>query len=863
MRNKIYIIFFMAICLVPMVLFLISYSGNENEKNTIEKTVAVSVPKLINEQGINISFGDECETWVNQNIPYRGWILSKINLLLSNVIKNPTSNVITGKDGWIYSVETADDYMDTNAMSAEELKALGCTLSLIQEKVESGGGKFLFVPVPNKNTIYSEYMPWRYKKADRNNLMRVYEELEADGVAYIDLKQDLLAAKAKNASERLYYKRDTHWTAPGAVAGYESIMEKFGKNSVLSDTYSYELKRTKNGDLDKLLFPVSETMDEEYILDRQIDYNSFEFINSVGVENNQQQLENFMSDREDHDNDFTTQKTTKSGAGYLYMVRDSFARALLPYLIDSYDTARFIRSSAPSFEGTCDGADVIYEICERNIRNIIHDAPFVYAPMREDYKTNRYESEINSCVCEDSGYAYKISGTIDCDMLGDDGRVYVRLVGTDDSSSLFEAFPICDATYGFCAYLDKRMLSEGEYGISIVSGVYESECLASACVNSSLTEEGDTTETYVDEIPNPYREANANHQIVFRGVTIAIGDNINSLINVLGNQSEPPEMIYSCLLGTDGMLYHYPNIAIETDMSGEIYYISLMGENLTDEKDIAATESGIAIGSDPTEVSKKLGKPIHETSKNCIYWKKPVKVTYSYTDGKVTSIILENCDELPVEEQMPEETQKETLAETSKVSVATQNNQEDELAKGWQIIDGRYVFYDRITGERIVGKTVDGIVIGADGEVSVNDYDKSKIDTMIKAHRYMLEITSSTDTMEEKRKKVFDWILSFPYHRHRHLKDVYMDEGIEIIEANDIFDEGSGDCVSESAALAFLFHEIGYDNVYWVHDTGHSWVRCDDRLYDPLFAESRGYEANYNAPFTDYRASMAHSLLIY
>lgn len=843
-RNIIYIIAFMALCFAPMILFLFSYSGNGKKENTIEKTVAVEFPKYINEKGINTSFGDECESWVNQNIPYRGWILSKINLLLSDGIKNPTSNVIAGKDGWVYSVETVDDYMDTNAMSEEELKALGCTLSLIQEKVKLSGGDFLFVPVPNKNTIYSEYMPLRYQKAEKNNLMRVYERLEAVDVAYIDLKQDLLSVKEEKTLDRLYYKRDTHWTTLGAITGYESIMKQLGKNSVLGDTYSYDLNLTKKGDLDKLLFPMADRMDEEYILDRQIDYDSFEFISPVGVEDIKWQLESFMSDKEDHDNDFTTRKTKESGDGYLYMVRDSFARALLPYLIDSYDEARFIRSSSPSFEGSFDGADVMYEICERNIRNIIHDAPFMYAPVRTDYQTQKYESRKNTCVCEDTGYAYKISGFIDSDMLGEDGRVYVRLVGEDDRSLLFEAFPIYKDTYGFCAYLNKSMLDESEYDVKLVSGIYESDDLAIARVDSRFSEDEETIDRFAPVTPNPYKEANANHQIVFRGVTIAIGDNINQLVKQLGDQSEPSEVVYSCLLGTDGMVFHYPNIVIETDLNGEICYISLTGGIVVDEKDIAATESEITIGSELTEVSKKLGRPIYETSKNCIYWEKPVKVTYSYTDGKVTSVILEKSDEMPVVNQSVE-------------------NQKNETAKGWQIIDGEYVFYDRITGERIVGRAVDGIVIDDDGGVNLSDYDKLKIATMMKAHNYMLENTSANDTMEEKRKKVFDWILSFPYQRHRYLKDVYKDEGIEIIEANDIFDDGAGDCVSESAALAFLFHEIGYENVYWVHDTGHSWVRCEDRLYDPLFAESRDYEANYDAPFTDYRASMSHSLLIY
>ena len=849
-----YVTILMLISLAPMLLYAANRVGIiKIESANIEKTKVAEAPQLIKNNAINNAFDDECEIWLNQNFPYRGSILSKTNQVLSEVLKNPAANVVAGKDGWLFSTETVDNYMDKNPMSAEEIRALGVTLSLIQEKVESRGGQFVFVPVPNKNSIYPEYMPIRYMKASDNDLTRVYAQLDAADVSYINLMQELTAAKTGSPNQ-LYYRQDTHWTPMGAIIGYESIMEQFNKTSVIGGDYSYTADNSRVSDLAKLLYPDGSKTDEEFIINWESDYDSFSFVYPSNVTDTEAQLLNFMSDREDHDNDFTTQNTAVGDETALYMVRDSFARAMLPYMIESYSEARFVRSTTPSFLKLNKKTDVVYEICERNLKNVIASAPVMYAPMRDSYDGSVFVSEANTAFCENEGYAYKIYGAVDPLMLGADGRVYVKLAGPE--VLMLEAFPTYDGEFGYTVYLNPGILSDGDYKVYILSGNNESEAVA---VLSPGNMDGAEEVVFTAE-ENPYKEENSQHQIVLNGVVIGIGDNINALKGKLGNQTEPQELIVSCLSGEDAMIFHYPNITLETDMDGYIYYISLMEDDIDDAGAEVSTEAGISIGCDKMLIWEKLGTPARENGRNCTYQTEHIKIVYSFKNGAVTSVIME---ESPAELLAAVEEEAEVPGMEYSNGNAYLYDEEHEVKKGWQIIDGDYYFFDRITGERVVGQTVDGIVIGADGEVDLTEYDIRKIDTMIKANNIIREITDPADTMEEKRKKAFDWILSFPYHMYRHLQGVYKDEGIEIVFANDIFENEAGDCVSEACALAFLFHEIGYTDVYWVHDTGHSWVRCEDRLFDPVFAEGRDYDSNYNVEFWDYRAMMDYYLLIY
>jgi len=907
--KYIYLMIFLLVSLAPAALFACNYFGenhssiseildNKSSEN-IEKTETVDFPLLINEQGINTAFDDECEAWLNQNIPYRGNLVTGINAVMSDFLREPTSNVITGSGGWIYSSETVGDYIDTNTLSDEDIQRIGITLSLIQERVEKGGSSFLFAPVPNKNTIYPEYMSVRYVKADENNLERLYGELDDTGVSYVNLKAGLLEKKESGTHGRLYYKRDTHWTVLGAKTGYECMMGRLDREPVSYDGDVATAEHGRTGDLDKLLYPVGQRFEDEYIIENQIDYDGFEFIFPAGVTDTKAQLENFMSDREDHDNNFTTKQRKPSDNSTLYMIRDSFGRALLPFMIDTYNEATFVRTTTPSIEKSISCDDVIYEICERNLKNLILSAPFMYAPRREnhEYIATYFESDLNRCMYEDEGYAYRIFGTIDSEMVGDDGRIYVKLTDEKSQDEIFEAFPILEgelisegdlaswhnlaggsnlasdgesAVGGFSLFIDKNDLGSGKYSVKVISGNYESDFDLKITPGSENAGDGSGSDNsgadgsgLYSAADNPYGDENGRHQLSYRGVTFGIGDNINSLKTALGNQAAPSEIVTSCLSGNDAVLYYYPNITMETDMDGNIYYISLMDNSYPDEGKAAATIAGITIGSDKMDIWGKAGTPDKENDKNCIFASEHIFVTYSYKSGMVTSVILEDRKYKNDTEALLSEN-NESASGVEYESGNTYLYDDEHLIKtGWQLIDGEYYFFDRISGERIVDQTVDGIEIGPDGEVNPSAYEKEKIATMMKAHEIAERNTSPTDTLEEKRRKVFDWVLSFPYHRYRHLRDVYKEEGVEILEANDIFEEGAGDCVSEAAALAFLFHEIGYNDVYWVHDTGHSWVRCNDKLFDPLFAESRDFEANYDAPFTDFRGTMEHSMLIY
>lgn len=171
------------------------------------------------------------------------------------------------------------------------------------------------------------------------------------------------------------------------------------------------------------------------------------------------------------------------------------------------------------------------------------------------------------------------------------------------------------------------------------------------------------------------------------------------------------------------------------------------------------------------------------------------------------------------------------------------------ITKGWIKKGKNYYYLDRKSGEMASSKKVDGIRLRADGTAVTTEYAVAKIDVMMKARKIVDSVTLPTDTKEEKMKKCFLWVFQYPYRRFRTLESVSNQKGWEIIFANDIFDRKMGCCISESAAVAFLFKECGCDEVYIGSDTSHGWVEYNGRVYDPLFAEARGIIGYYNVSY--------------
>lgn len=341
----IFIIFFWACMICPIALMpLVEDSINEN-RNISE------LPLVMNENGdFNINFFDEITTYVSEHFAGRSALININNNLKYYLLKTAGDDqVIIGKKGWLFFDQTLYDYVGLT-LSNDEIDNILQKMEEVQTYIEKQGKTPVFMIVPNKNTVYEEYMPKRFGyKAKLTNLSLLQVAMEERGINYLDATRVLISGKNQ---DELYLHQDTHWNNTGARLVLNKLYEKLDIDFSY-DLDNYNIERTHESDLSAILFPTADNKENQRIYEEK---NSFKYAGRVRSMD-----------------DLTIVSTNENGVGKsVLMFRDSFGRAMIPYMAECFDSCTFNRST-PYNISLVDSTEcdyVVIEIVERNIKDL-------------------------------------------------------------------------------------------------------------------------------------------------------------------------------------------------------------------------------------------------------------------------------------------------------------------------------------------------------------------------------------------------------------------------------------------------------------------------------------------------------------
>ena len=625
-----YILLFVIICFTPLVLM--PFIKNNAE---IEKRELTEFPSFINEGRFNVNFSEQFESWFNDRLPLRSYLLSTANFLKSEILKAPSSNVIVGKDGWLFYETEKADFINSNAMTDNQVNAVGITLSLIEEAINEKGGKFTFVAMPNKASVYDDKMPNSYKKAETNNLIKINNKLDELGVTHVDM----LKVMKENKSKGIYHKRDSHWNYQGALIGYNAIMDSLNKEHKTYADATYKIEKTWRGDLDKLLYPVGGFMDDQYVYN--IDYSAFSFeTNGRKNQDPKAQLENYMSDKEDGDDNFTSLNKNVKDGRKLFMSRDSFGRAILPFFIDNYARATFKRTDNPDIVTVANDTDMVYEIVERNLNRVIGTAPYVFAPRRNNINdvSDGGTTPISKYSVE--GYGIRVYGVLDDDIDLSNSRIYIELSKGDEVIT-YEAFPIVeskllgtDKKNGYSLFINSKDSLNGTYKVKVICGnkYYTAEeiVLGEEKANEIVTNElvKDDKNTLKDE----------KYRIYGKNFDFIPGDTFESVKDKMGEEIKPSESFRACMPGVKGesTLYFFDGIDITVSYAGIISSVNIKSDKFFIKPDIL-------VGRNIDGLNEILGEPSFDSEYGGSYQFDDVSISFIYDEGKIMSISVEDA----------------------------------------------------------------------------------------------------------------------------------------------------------------------------------------------------------------------------
>jgi alginate O-acetyltransferase complex protein AlgJ len=148
---------------------------------------------------------------------------------------SPIPSVVLGKEPWLFycSEVLADgnsinDHMGLVPLPDAELEKLRLRLEDNKRRFHERGITYVVVIVPNKNTIYPEYLPEQISRwHSRTRLDQFFNYMNVhSALRVIDLRKTLLRGKD---SFPVYLETDSHWNTYGAYLGYSEIMKRIGE----------------------------------------------------------------------------------------------------------------------------------------------------------------------------------------------------------------------------------------------------------------------------------------------------------------------------------------------------------------------------------------------------------------------------------------------------------------------------------------------------------------------------------------------------------------------------------------------------------------------------------------------------------
>ncbi|HBI15671.1 MAG TPA: hypothetical protein DDY20_09190 [Desulfobulbaceae bacterium] len=238
---------------VPLVLSIIV---KDKEISESEKRKLAKLPSLSWSVDSLSRFPDLFETYYNDHFGLREQLVEFYNYFYFKVVKkSPLPTVTVGRDEWLYynGEGVLNDFLGLTKYSEEQLETWKRLLVDRQEWLAALGIRYLFVVAPYKMMIYPEYLPERVRrKAGIPILARLsdYVDGHAELDGYLDLRRDLLAAKARR---QVYYRTDTHWNPDGAFDAYAVIMQQvrrwFPAAKILGEDSLEKSKESRRGDI--------------------------------------------------------------------------------------------------------------------------------------------------------------------------------------------------------------------------------------------------------------------------------------------------------------------------------------------------------------------------------------------------------------------------------------------------------------------------------------------------------------------------------------------------------------------------------------------------------------------------------------
>lgn len=360
---QVYYLIVLAVLILAPTAFFAVFRDHFDTANYENRTLAEApVPGKTSLDAFPSAFDD----WFNDHLPFRNAMLEIKGLADYRVLHcSDGDSVIVGKDGWLFykgaqanGEDPVGDYEGTNLFTDEELRQIADNMTKARDELKARGSTFYIFLCPNKERMYSEYMPDYYPRYNLGGrLQQVYDYLKANtDLNVVNAYDDLIAFKNEHPTQQLYYKYDTHWNTIGAYVGTKTLTNTLGFGQDSLDDIQIADQGEFTFDLARLMHLTNVlNKDHFYLLSKYTPHVLNMEVSSLG-----QQIR------------YTTDG--QAPGGKLYIIGDSFSTTSAAYYACHYKEAYlnfYYDYTLASLEEEQPDT-VVYETVERYIGNMLH-----------------------------------------------------------------------------------------------------------------------------------------------------------------------------------------------------------------------------------------------------------------------------------------------------------------------------------------------------------------------------------------------------------------------------------------------------------------------------------------------------------
>lgn len=259
------------------------------------------------------------EKYYSDHLPFREQLISLYARLNRTLFNTPiVDHVIFGQEGWLYYASREDGdpiacYRGENLFTDEQLRQITVNLRRTRNQLRQAGIEFVLFIAPNKERVYSEYLPADYDApAEQSAVNQLVNFLRSHtDIRVVYPYEELMQSKADYPDIPLYYMGDTHWNGVGAYIGARALLNELGiATPELTREAVGEATGLFVGDLRRLCH-LNDALDE---------YRSV---------NDPQRPMCELTSSEDT---LLNKGYSENGTGRLFIKNDSFVINMLPYL---------------------------------------------------------------------------------------------------------------------------------------------------------------------------------------------------------------------------------------------------------------------------------------------------------------------------------------------------------------------------------------------------------------------------------------------------------------------------------------------------------------------------------------------------